>query len=61
MIKFSFMSFSCPELDLDEMMAVAKRYGYDDFLSGEWINWEPYETHLPRELSTMKRYEQEAS
>ena len=30
---------------------------YDGFLSGEWINWEPYETHLLRELTTMKRYE----
>ena len=28
-MKFSFMSFSCPELNLDEMIAVAKKYGYD--------------------------------
>jgi sugar phosphate isomerase/epimerase len=34
---------------------------YGDFLSGEWINWEPYETHLPRELATMKSYEARAS
>lgn len=34
---------------------------YDGYLSGEWINWEdPYEVHLPRELATLKRYEQEA-
>ncbi len=33
--------------------------GYDGFLSGEWICWEPYEKHLPRELATMKRYEAE--
>ena len=32
---------------------------YDGYISGEWINWEPYETHLPRELATMKRYERE--
>ena len=31
--------------------------GYDGFLSGEWIDWEPYATHLPRELATMKGYE----
>ncbi len=31
---------------------------YDGYLSGEWINWEdPYETHLPRELATLKSYE----
>ncbi|MBN1344199.1 MAG: sugar phosphate isomerase/epimerase [Phycisphaerae bacterium] len=35
--------------------------GYEDYLSGEWINWEPYETHLPRELATMKGYEREVS
>jgi len=34
--------------------------GYDGYLSGEWISWEPHETHLPRELAVMKRYEQEA-
>jgi sugar phosphate isomerase/epimerase len=30
---------------------------YTDYLSGEWINWTPYEEHLPRELATMKGYE----
>ena len=35
---------------------------YDGYLSGEWINWEDaYDIHLPRELSTLKQYEQEAS
>ena len=31
--------------------------GYDGYLSGEWINWEPPEVHLPREIEAMKRYE----
>ena len=30
---------------------------YEVYLSGEWINWEPHQTHLPRELATMKSYE----
>jgi len=34
--------------------------GYDGYLSGEWIGWEPHETHLPRELATMKSFEREA-
>lgn len=34
---------------------------YQGFLSGEWINWEPWEHHLPRELAAMKAYEQELS
>ncbi len=34
---------------------------YGGYLSGEWISWDdPYENHLPREVATMKRYEQEA-
>ena len=33
--------------------------GYEGFISGEWIKWEPYETHLPRELATLKQYEME--
>jgi len=27
---------------------------YDGFVSGEWIAWEPYEIHLPRELAKLK-------
>ena len=30
---------------------------FDGYLSGEWINWEPYEMHLPRELAVLKSYE----
>jgi sugar phosphate isomerase/epimerase len=30
---------------------------FDGYLSGEWINWEPWQDHLPRELATMKGYE----
>jgi len=34
---------------------------YADYLSGEWISWEdPYDIHLPRELATLKKYEQES-
>jgi len=28
-MKYSFMSFSCPQLTLGELLAVAKRFGYD--------------------------------
>jgi len=33
--------------------------GFAGYLSGEWINWEPFEVHLPRELATLRRYERE--
>jgi sugar phosphate isomerase/epimerase len=35
--------------------------GYTGYLSGEWIDWEPCEVHLPRDLATMKGYERAAS
>ena len=28
-MKFSFMTFSCPELDLESVLELAQRYGYD--------------------------------
>jgi len=31
--------------------------GYGGYLSGEWIGWEPWEVHLPRELVRLKQYE----
>jgi sugar phosphate isomerase/epimerase len=34
--------------------------GYSGYLSGEWIDWEPYDLHLPRELAAMKALEQAA-
>jgi len=45
--------------DIDHRRAVQLLKGmpYTGFLSGEWINWEPCETHLPRELAAMKGYE----
>ncbi len=33
--------------------------GFDGFLSGEWINWQPPEVHLPREIERMQAYEAE--
>ena len=45
------------EIDLRRAVELLLADSYDGFLSGEWINWEPYETHLPRELAAMKQYE----
>jgi len=48
--------------DIDHRRAVELLLAikYDGYLSGEWINWEPSEIHLPRELAMMRRYEREA-
>jgi sugar phosphate isomerase/epimerase len=47
--------------DIDHRTAVRllSQMGYDGYLSGEWIAWEPAEQHLPRELATMKGYERD--
>jgi len=45
--------------DIDHRRAVEllKTIDYAGFISGEWINWEPYDIHLPRELGAIKAYE----
>lgn len=35
--------------------------GYDGYLSGEWIDWEPASVHLPRELATLRQTERDIS
>jgi sugar phosphate isomerase/epimerase len=47
-------------LDVGLAVRLLKSMPYDGYLSGEWINWEPYETHLPRELAAVKSLEKEA-
>jgi len=44
-------------IDHRTAVRLLRKAGYDGYLSGEWINWEPWEIHLPRELATMKAYE----
>ena len=46
-------------IDHKRAVELLKKCAYDGYLSGEWIKWQPYEEHLPRELATMKRYEEE--
>ena len=45
------------EIDHRRAVQLLGSSGYDGYLSGEWIGWEPFETHLPRELKTMRSYE----
>lgn len=42
-------------IDHARAVTLLKQHGYDGFLSGEWINWEPYEMHLPREIAAMRK------
>lgn len=45
-------------IDHRTALKLLKTISYSGFISGEWIGWEPYARHLPRELATMKEYEQ---
>lgn len=44
-------------IDHKKALELLKSINYDGFISGEWINWEPYDIHLPRELATLKKIE----
>ncbi len=46
-------------IDHRTVLTCLKSISFSGFLSGEWINWEPYETHLPREIGTLRRFEGE--
>ncbi len=45
------------ELAVGRVVALLKGIGYPGYLSGEWIDWEPAEVHLPRELRAVKALE----
>jgi sugar phosphate isomerase/epimerase len=44
------------EIDHAAAVRLLKAAHWDGYFSGEWIDWEPYATHLPRELATMKGF-----
>lgn len=49
------------EIDHPKAIQLLRSVNYSGFISGEWINWEPWEAHLPRELATMKQYENDVN
>ncbi|MCB0107664.1 MAG: sugar phosphate isomerase/epimerase [Caldilineaceae bacterium] len=44
--------------DINHFLAIELLHAdnYTGYLSGEWINWEPYAVHLPRELAQLEIY-----
>lgn len=48
------------DIDHKTFVRCLKSMHYKGYLSGEWIGWEPFEVHLPRELATLKEFEAEA-
>jgi sugar phosphate isomerase/epimerase len=45
------------EINHRRAVELLQSVSYDGYLSGEWINWEPCDLHLPRELATIRSYE----
>jgi len=56
---FSLLPIGEGAIDHRRALELLQTLPYDGYISGEWIAWEPYEVHLPRELAAMKRYERE--
>jgi sugar phosphate isomerase/epimerase len=55
--KLEFLPVGKGAYDHAGVLSLLHGIGYAGFLSGEWINWEPAEVHLPRELAAMKALE----
>lgn len=52
--KLTLLPVGQGSVDHKTAIALLKEAGYQGYLSGEWIGWEPYEVHLPREISLLK-------
>ena len=55
--KLSMVPIGQGEIDHKRAIELLQGASYDGYLSGEWINWEPCEVHLPRELAAIKGFE----
>ncbi|MDI4645129.1 sugar phosphate isomerase/epimerase family protein [Cohnella hashimotonis] len=55
-----FLPLGEGEIDHRPAVKILIQNRYQGYLSGEWLDWEPPQLHLPRELQSMLRYEQEA-
>ena len=54
--KLTMVPIGQGEIDHETAVRLLKAMRWEGYMSGEWIGWEPYAQHLPRELATMKRY-----
>lgn len=58
--KLNMVPIGTGAIDHGRALTLLKSLQYDGYVSGEWINWEPWETHLPRELAKLKELEARA-
>ena len=59
--KLIFLPVGAGDYDNRRVIELLLGASYDGYLSGEWIDWEPYDLHLPRELAAIKGLEREAA
>ncbi|MEO7912878.1 MAG: sugar phosphate isomerase/epimerase family protein [Roseiflexaceae bacterium] len=59
--KLIFLPVGAGDYDNRRVIELLLGTSYSGYLSGEWIDWEPYDIHLPRELAAMKGLEQAAT
>jgi len=52
-----FRPIGMGKVDHKTAIKLLKNSGYNGYISGEWINWESYKIHLPREILAMKNFE----
>jgi sugar phosphate isomerase/epimerase len=55
--RLAFRAFGQGEYDLETVFRSLAAADYTGYLSGEWINWEPADIHLPREIRDMRAFE----
>ena len=55
--KLVFLPVGQGHYDHKRVLQLLRSMNYTGFISGEWINWEPPEMHLPREVAAMKQIE----
>lgn len=55
----NFVPIGTGDIDHKRVLERLKDISFNGYLSGEWINWEPHDVHLPREIAQLKRYEEE--
>ncbi len=54
-----FAPIGTGQIDHARAIELLLEAGYEGFLSGEWINWQAPEDHLPREIATLRQLEAE--
>lgn len=59
--KLVFLPIGQGDYDNRRVLELLLSANYDEYLSGEWINWEPYDVHLPREIKAIRQLEREAA